>query len=79
MFALGVGISSLTIYRDIMFRLALYYTVVEIALIPQMINDIKKSKQRYFITYVVSLLLCFYCFFSTISNLNLLNYTFFWE
>ena len=79
LFALGVGISSLTIYRDIMYRLALFFTMTEIAIIPQMITDIRRSKQRIFVTYVILLLLCSYGFFSTISNLNLMNYTFFWE
>ena len=79
MLCVGTAFSSLTIMMDVMYRISLYFTFPSIILIPNIIESMELSFNKKLFKTVITLILICYCFLSTLSNLDLLNYHFFWE
>ena len=75
----GTCISSMTIIIDVFYRIALFFVMPIIIEVPTAISKIAKAKDRMMVSIILSLLLIIYTFISTLTNLNLIDYKFFWN
>lgn len=76
---LGTFFSCLTSFLGEFNRIAMFYTIYSIILIPECISYIKKGGAKILIEFMVGMmLLCYFLFFG-IYNYNLVPFEFFWN
>lgn len=76
---IGTIISAFTIILAEFSRIAMYFSVVSIILVPNGINTVKLKNNKTTYYFFVLMFLFIYCFGSVIPNLNLQSYSFFWN